>query len=238
MRIFIQVAIAASAVIIVALRIPKGGVIRFQNGAAVVEDKNFERVLVPLESLAAKGMQLAYSATAHDYQGSSVDRVLLAMESSGQLANQQAFYVGLSRMRDDTQLITDDPAKLQSNIERQTGDKIAAHDGLQKTALESNEKTASEEAKIRDEKEAQKEPQIDPKTNPEQTSIFDVLNGKDRDSGSAEISKDDREKDPRKDRSVSDLLGDIPRTEMPADLQKQLDQWTEKLEREKGERTR
>lgn len=62
----------------------------------VVLGEGGKRTTLPSDSLAVKGMQLAYSATSHDFQGSTVDNVILAMDSREQLATQKSFYVGLS----------------------------------------------------------------------------------------------------------------------------------------------
>lgn len=89
-----------------------------------------EDLSIPADSLAAKGMQLAYATTAHDFQGSTVDRVLFGMSSVEQLATQKAFYVAISRMRDSTHLVTDDVGKLAAQIQRETGERVNALEAL------------------------------------------------------------------------------------------------------------
>ncbi|WP_299969356.1 MobF family relaxase [uncultured Roseobacter sp.] len=82
------------------------------------------------DSLAARGMQLAYASTSHDYQGSTVDRVILGMHSKERLATQKGFYVSLSRMREDTLLVTDSASKLADTIQKETGERINALEAL------------------------------------------------------------------------------------------------------------
>ena len=136
-----------------------------------IQTKDGERLSIPTDSLAAKGMQLAYAATAHDFQGSTVDRVMLGMIAKEQLTTQKSFYVGLSRMRDSIHLITDDLAKLTSQISDQTGERMNALEALaqDRDAAKSeeekrqNEQTKSErtERDIQPEKADQKPPQKD-----------------------------------------------------------------------------
>lgn len=100
---------------------------------------------MPTDSLGAKGMELAYAATAHDFQGSTVDHVLLGMHSQERLTSQKAFYVGLSRMRFETELVTDDREKLAARIASETGDRVNALEALK----EERERLVKEEEKAR-----------------------------------------------------------------------------------------
>ncbi len=77
-------------------------------------------------SLAASGLDHAYALTTHDFQGATVDKIIIAMTANEQLANQKSFYVAASRARDEITLITDDPGKLAERLEAQTGEKINA----------------------------------------------------------------------------------------------------------------
>jgi len=106
------------------------------------------------DSLAAKGMQLSYSATAHDFQGSTVERVYLGMSSTEQLATQKAFYVGLSRMVSETHLVTDNAANLTQRIQENTGERINALEALaeQKETWDARQKTAETDRAIAPEK--------------------------------------------------------------------------------------
>ena len=91
------------------------------------------------DSLAAKGIDHAYALTTHGYQGSTVDRIIVAMSSQEQLANQKSFYVAISRARDEARLVTDDAEALLKRLERDTG--------LRPSALEAHVETALQKAK-------------------------------------------------------------------------------------------
>ena len=51
-----------------------------------------------------------------------------------QLTTQQAFYVAISRARDRAELVTDDAWKLADQLEKATGERISALDGVAKQA--------------------------------------------------------------------------------------------------------
>ncbi|NKX28707.1 AAA family ATPase [Rhodobacteraceae bacterium R_SAG6] len=85
-------------------------------------------ISLPINSVAARGLEHDYAATAHAVQGESVDRVIIAMRSTERLATQKAFYVEISRARDEAVLLTDDPEKLSKTIEDQTGIRSTALD--------------------------------------------------------------------------------------------------------------
>ncbi len=97
-------------------------------------------------SLAAAGLDHAYALTTHDFQGATVDKIIIAMTANEQLANQKSFYVAASRARDEITLITDDPEKLAERLEAQTGEKINALEAYveaEKTRLREKEGDAS-----------------------------------------------------------------------------------------------
>ncbi|MEP2780834.1 MAG: MobF family relaxase, partial [Pseudoruegeria sp.] len=100
--------------------------------------KNTEGVTtqLPRDSLAAKGMQLAYASTAHDFQGASIEQTLVGLNSWEQLATQKAFYVSISRMKEATQIYTEDPEKLVNTIYKQTGERINALDVIDRKQVE------------------------------------------------------------------------------------------------------
>ena len=76
-----------------------------------------------------------WSATVHAFQGRTVDRIIAAMPTGNpQLTNQQAFYVAVSRARDRAELVTDDAWKLADQLEKATGERISALDGVAKQA--------------------------------------------------------------------------------------------------------
>ncbi|MCY3788441.1 MAG: hypothetical protein OXH63_06595, partial [Gemmatimonadetes bacterium] len=82
----------------------------------------------------------AWAATVHAFQGRTVDRIIAAMPADHpRLTTQQAFYVAISRARDRAELVTDDAWKLADQLEKATGERIAALDGV---ALQAAHETA------------------------------------------------------------------------------------------------
>ena len=73
----------------------------------------------------------AWAATVHAFQGRTVDRIIATMPADHpKLTTQQAFYVAISRARDRAELVTDDAWKLADQLERATGERVAALDGV------------------------------------------------------------------------------------------------------------
>ena len=108
--------------------------------AEVVEVKG-NRVSFRLEdgrrlSLGAGDPQLrhldhAWASTVHAFQGRTVDNVIAAMEAiHPHLTTQKSFYVEISRARDRAELVTDDAAALQEQLEVVTGERISALEGI------------------------------------------------------------------------------------------------------------
>lgn len=96
-------------------------------GVDVILQNGQKTTLAP-ETLAARGMDHAYAATAHDFQGATVDRIIVGMSANENLSNQKSFYVNISRSRDEVTLITDKPDKLADNIEKNSGERPTALD--------------------------------------------------------------------------------------------------------------
>lgn len=110
----------------------------------VIETQDRQRVSLATDTLAAQGMQLAYAATGHDFQGTTVKDVILGMVSNEKLANQKSFYVGVSRMKDSVHLVTDDVDKLTARLERDTGERVDALQALREGAFADKSKTENE----------------------------------------------------------------------------------------------
>ena len=73
----------------------------------------------------------AWASTIHSYQGRTVDRIIAAMPAGNrELVNQKSFYVAVSRARDHAELVTDDPKRLADQLERTTGERVAALDAV------------------------------------------------------------------------------------------------------------
>ena len=73
----------------------------------------------------------AWASTVHAFQGRTVDAVIAAMEARHpHLTTQKSFYVEISRARDRAELVTDDAAGLQAQLQAATGERIAALEGI------------------------------------------------------------------------------------------------------------
>lgn len=136
-------------------------------------------ISVPANSLAARGMEHDYAATAHAVQGESVDRVIVAMRSTERLATQKSFYVEISRARDEAVLLTEDPDRLSKTIQSQTGIRQTALDTWMDGRLvgarsqEPEAQTLREEIKEKDQPTPEKEnKQKEPET-PTLPGLFD-----------------------------------------------------------------
>ncbi|MCY3701507.1 MAG: conjugative relaxase [Rhodospirillales bacterium] len=82
----------------------------------------------------------AWAATVHAFQGRTVDRIIAAMPADhARLTTQQTFYVAISRARDRAELVTDDARQLADQLEKVTGERVAALDGV---ALQAAHETA------------------------------------------------------------------------------------------------
>ncbi|WP_140848656.1 MobF family relaxase [Paracoccus sp. FO-3] len=86
---------------------------------------------LPLDSMAARGLDHAYAVTAHDFQGATVNRIIVGMMDGERLSTQKSFYVGLSRARDEVVLVTTNAGKLADRIEKETGARPAALDAYE-----------------------------------------------------------------------------------------------------------
>ncbi len=73
----------------------------------------------------------AWASTIHSFQGRTVDRIIAAMPAGNrELVNQKSFYVAISRARDAAALVTDDPERLAGQLQRATGERVAALDAV------------------------------------------------------------------------------------------------------------
>lgn len=106
----------------------RGTIERMTHRGAMVAMKDGRTLSLSPDSLAARGMDHAYASTAHNYQGSTIDRVIVGMTAGEQLSTQKSFYVNISRARDAVTLITDKPGDLADRIEKNTGNRPAALD--------------------------------------------------------------------------------------------------------------
>ena len=104
-------------------RIERGGV-RFR-----LEDGSVTRLADGDPQL--RHLDRAWAATVHAFQGRTVDKIIAAMPANNsRLTTQQAFYVAISRARDRAELVTDDAWKLADQLQKATGERVAALDGV------------------------------------------------------------------------------------------------------------
>ena len=69
----------------------------------------------------------AYATTVHAAQGLTRDKVIAVLDSGhGFLANQQTFYVEISRARDEAIILTDNREQLAETLEENTGEVLTA----------------------------------------------------------------------------------------------------------------
>lgn len=127
----------------------RGTLEKFSEAAVTVRLADGRNLDLSRDSLALRGMDHAYAATAHDFQGATVDRILIGMSATEQLVNQKSFYVNISRMRDEAVLITTDVDALANRIENQTGERPTALESWLKAEREAQDRatTAREEIK-------------------------------------------------------------------------------------------
>ena len=84
----------------------------------------------------------AWASTVHAFQGRTVDNVIAAMEARHpHLTTQKSFYVEISRARDRAELVTDDAAELQAQLQAVTGERIAALEGIGEMKREAPERS-------------------------------------------------------------------------------------------------
>ena len=102
----------------VRLRLDDGSVTKFGNGDPQL--RHIDR---------------AFAATVHAFQGRTVDRIVAALPAGNpKLTDQRTFYVAISRARMRAELVTDDAHKLADQLERATGERLAALDATAKQA--------------------------------------------------------------------------------------------------------
>ena len=110
-----------------------------------------ERVALAMDDPQLRHLDHAWTSTLHAMQGRTVDRVIAISEASHpHLTTQKAFYVAISRARENVTLITDDKEVLKDTLEQQTGEKIAALDLEPERAKPCKEQSNDREASLED----------------------------------------------------------------------------------------
>ncbi|MBV8360834.1 MAG: AAA family ATPase, partial [Deltaproteobacteria bacterium] len=108
-----------------------GTITRLDAQQLEVQFENGRKVSMPLAD--ARKVDLGYASTSHAAQGSTVDRVIVNIDShrSPDLVNQRQCYVSLSRARLDARIYTDDLERMRRAVAR-TQEKELALDVVQK----------------------------------------------------------------------------------------------------------
>ncbi len=85
------------------------------------------RLKMDLDDPRLRHIAHAYATTVHAAQGLTRDKVIAVLDSGhGPLANQQTFYVEISRARDEAIIITDNREQLAETLEENTGEVLTA----------------------------------------------------------------------------------------------------------------
>ena len=86
----------------------------------------------------------AWASTVHAFQGRTVDTVIAAMEANHpHLTTQKSFYVEISRARHRAELVTDDRRALGEQLQKATGERVAALEGVAR-AVEGSPESAKD----------------------------------------------------------------------------------------------
>ncbi len=85
------------------------------------------RLKLDLDDPRLRHIAHAYATTVHAAQGLTRDKVIAVLDSGhGHLANQQTFYVEISRARDEAIILTDNREQLAETLEENTGEVLTA----------------------------------------------------------------------------------------------------------------
>lgn len=166
----------------------KGEITEISRDGISIKTSDDRTIDVAASDLVAKGLDYAYAATLHDLQGETTERLVLAMDVSEGIPSQKAFYVGVSRVKDAVQLVTDNQHKLAKRIELTTGVVLDAveHEHLQPEPQ--NEKdlqnTKLEQSNIAPSKEAR------PQSEVQETPSTIERSGDDLDSNVVDLQKE------------------------------------------------
>lgn len=114
--------------------------------AAEVVMKDGASRVVPLDTLAGRGMDHAYALTGHAFQGKTVQDIIVGISSKSRMATQKALYVGISRAKNAATLVTDNTSKLIGKLSRNSGESLDALEMVTRTRIEELGGTLDREA--------------------------------------------------------------------------------------------
>ena len=93
----------------------------------VLDTDDGRRLKLDLDDPRLRHIAHAYASTVHAAQGLTRDKVIAVLDSGhGHLANQQTFYVEISRARDEAIILTDNREQLAETLEENTGEVLTA----------------------------------------------------------------------------------------------------------------
>ena len=100
---------------------------RIGKTSLVLRTDDDRRLKMDLDDPRLRHIAHAYATTVHAAQGLTRDKVIAVLDSGhGSLANQQTFYVEISRARDEAIILTDNREQLAETLEENTGEVLTA----------------------------------------------------------------------------------------------------------------
>jgi len=193
---------------------------------------------LPSSSIAVRGLEHDYAATAHAVQGETVDRVIVAMNATERLATQKSFYVEISRARDEAILLTDNPDRLSKTIEQETGVRHGALDSWLDGRLAGARQDAPESASERPATDRKASPSEDRQRDAERVAERDMANGPTHADSAKKDAQRDVEKDAKdsvaentkdaKDRQLSFFEDPEKRDQLRSDI-KEIENYAERI---------
>lgn len=106
-----------------------------ENAAEVVMKDGYSKI-VPLDTLAGRGMDHAYALTGHAFQGKTVPNIIVGLPSNGRMSTGKAAYVTISRAQESVMLVTDNESKLIGKLSKDSGESLDALEHVTRARIE------------------------------------------------------------------------------------------------------